>query len=230
MSEKKKQITNFIATGKELEVYQPERDDELDELTDRFASADFIRDDESEENFERTVETCDEQYDAYYKLNCDDLESSYQSNGNFYEDYNQDYDQNQHCDFDRTNDFDSPNNFMHCLEPSDSQLANCYWADEVSCSFSGQPSTEHRPTEEENLTGLELVPYGSDDAEKDPPTRSPFKPEFDYDDVSQYKENILEGDQDEYYDDWLEIYKRKFRENFPELFVKKKKRKEKKVR
>lgn len=240
---KKKQITNFITTGQELEVYRNERDDnedddELDDLTERFANSSFIYDDgDLEENLERTVATCDEGYGEYFESNgCfangDDQESFYPSAGDFYE---EDYNLNAHCAINQPNsqflfNSDQHNNFESQSSPE--PTSSFYWtpSNEASCSFADQTQPFHEsPIEEEKLTGLELVPYESEDDENDWPTNCRFNPEFDFDDDSQIKENLFGADQDDYHDDLLEIYKKEFRDNFPELFTKKKKRKEKKV-
>lgn len=234
----KKQITNFVTSGNELEVYRSDNDDELDDLADCFAKNSFIYDSDPEENLERAVATCDEAYESNndYFANCDDQGGYYQVESVFYEDGTDLSPASSQQPNKELGYFDphQQNLEQSNTEPSGSHSASFYWGPfgtAASCSFSDQPNTDasHKPCEEEKLTGLELVPYESEDENDRPTLNSRFKPDFDFDDLSQFKENILGADPyepDDSHDELLENYKKEFRNNFPELF-RKKKRKEK---
>ena len=92
-------------------------------------------------------------------------------------------------------------------------------------------TNDQRPNDDK-LTGLELVPYVSDDeiGKNDECSTGCIKNEIDYD-CSYLKENFFVSDADQMdneRDDVLESYKNEFQMNFPKLF-KNKKKKSKKV-
>lgn len=174
----------------------------------------------------------DQEYSANTHLN-------YDTHPNYETDLNYDADLNQDSAFNKPvrelGYFDSHQQNFEPNSEQPSGSAGFYWDPfaTASCSYSDQANTDvdHKPYEEEKLTGLELVPYETEEEQNDRPVRNTgFKPELDYDDLSHFKENILDTDPyepDDSHDELLENYKKEFRRNFPELFRKKKKRKEK---